>query len=68
MNKWMNDEGMIIKSATRPDGKYVYPVVSESRVSGSSYTPYVLGSKEWRDAANRALANIARGNFERNGR
>lgn len=69
MNKWMNEEtGMIVKSETRPDGEYVYPVVSLRRVKGSSYTPYTAGSVEWRKAANAALANHARANFEIKGR
>jgi hypothetical protein len=69
INKWDNDYLRVITvSSIRPEGPGWYPVVSLSRVRGSSYTPYVSGSVEWRDAANRLLADFARANFERNGR
>jgi hypothetical protein len=63
INKWETDNG-IVKSETRPEGEYVYPIIAMSRVSGSNYRPYVSGSKAWREAANKALANHARSNFE----
>lgn len=55
-----------VESETDPttDTVSYYPVINEKRVRGSRYTPYTAGSKEWRDAANRALASRGRSNFQ----
>lgn len=66
-NKWQNGNGQIVTSETRPD-EYSYPIVAMSRVSGSSFAPYTVGSEAWRKAANEALASYARSNFETKGR
>jgi hypothetical protein len=63
MNKWT--DGKQIVTAKECPGEYWYPVVSDRRVRGASYTPYVKGSEAWLKAANRALASRARSNFER---
>lgn len=67
-NKWQNKNGQIVTSETAPD-EYSYAIVAVSRVTGSSFLPYETeGSEAWRKAANKALHNHARGNFEKNGR
>lgn len=67
-NQWA-DGNETVKSETRPS-EYHYPVYAPSRVTGSSYTPYDAkdGSAEWVKAANKAMASVARGNFETRGR
>lgn len=75
INQWANsydylnqEYGNIVVSEDRPidnseKQEWYIPVISLKRVHGSRYTPYVAGSKAWRDAANKALANEAQSNF-----
>ena len=64
MNIWMNQEGQIKHSPTRPDGEW-YAAYAERRVHGDTYSPY-MGNSEWEQNANREMANAARSNFVRN--
>lgn len=63
INLW-SDGDNYIRSLSRPSDDY-YPVASASRVRGSSYKPYVVGSPQWRKGANYLLECFARANFER---
>lgn len=65
-NVWHDGSGNFVKSETHP-GDYWYPAYPQSRVHGSSYTAYT-GNSVWEKSANRAMAQAARSNFERNGR
>ncbi len=55
-----------IESESDPttEGVSFYPIINERRVTRASYRPYISGSKEWRDAANDALASRGRSNFQ----
>jgi len=58
-NKWFNDDTQeIIKSATRPDGEFIFPMYAKTRISKNAYRPYA-GNSEWVKAANRAMAQAA---------
>lgn len=63
-NLW-TDGSSEVKSAAHP-GEDFFPVYAKSRVRGDGYTPYEAkdGSRAWVAAANRAMANAARYNFE----
>lgn len=62
-NKWINEDGKIVKSENRPAGNF-YAMYALSRVRGYSYVPYTQGT-EWAEAANRRMADQARYNFEK---
>lgn len=54
-NQWINENGEVVKSATRPEGKFS-PNVPISRYTGrNSYRPYD-GITEWEKAANAEMA------------
>ncbi len=66
VNVWTNGSCFIM-SETEPPGNF-QPVVSENRVQGSSYRPYLKGSPEWRYRANQQLAQLAYANLEHGSR
>lgn len=63
---WTDGENFV-KSETRPEGLFWAPAYAKSRVHGSSYQAYE-GGAEWEKAANKAMANAARANFEYSGK
>lgn len=70
-NMWTNGKKTVKFVVAEADAHRIpegwYPAVSMSRVSGSTYRPYV-GNDVWTRRANEILANHARANFEINGR
>jgi len=64
-NVWQDEAGNRIKCRPndRPMGILLFPCYPEWRITGHTYKPYSL-TDEWSQAANAAMAEESRNNFQ----